>query len=131
MATNYNINIRRYNGTDYDTLYPTTLPTNLIGTIPTAKITNGAITKEKLASGATYTALTVSLPATGWSNNTRTVNVSGVTISNLVLVSPAPASFTAYGENGIYCSAQGSGTLTFTCTSVPSSALTINVVILT
>ena len=70
---------------------------------------------------------TVSLANTGWSSNTKTVSVSGITASNTVIVSPAPASYDAYCECGIYCSAQAAGSLTFTCDTVPSSTLTVNV----
>ena len=72
---------------------------------------------------------TVTLTVTGWSNNQQTVSVTGVTASNTVMVSPAPASVSAYGDAGIYCSAQASGALTFTCASVPTVALSVNVAI--
>lgn len=74
---------------------------------------------------------TATLTTSGWSNNTKTVNVSGVTASNTVVVSPAPSSVSDYAAAGIYCSAQASGTLTFTCTTVPSAAITVNVLIFT
>ena len=70
------------------------------------------------------------LAVADWSSNTQTVNVTGVTASNIVFVSPAPASAADYAAAGIVCTAQGSGTLTFTCTTVPSNAITVNVVIL-
>ena len=38
---------------------------------------------------------------------------------------------TAWAAAGVYCSAQGAGTLTFTCSTVPTSALTANVLIFT
>ena len=72
----------------------------------------------------------VTLTASGWSSKKQTVSVSGVTASNTVLVTPAPASFVAYGEAVVYCSAQGSGTLTFTCDEVPTVSLTVNVLIM-
>ena len=55
------------------------------------QIPDKSITKEKLVAGATYTAATATLTANGWANNQQTVNVSGVTASNLVMVAPAPA----------------------------------------
>lgn len=70
----------------------------------------------------------VTLSASGWSSNKQTVSVTGMTASSNVFVSPSPASFVAYGEAGIYCSAQASGSLTFTCTDKPSAALTVNIV---
>lgn len=73
---------------------------------------------------------TATLTVAGWSNNQQTVSVSGITASNTVIVSPAPASVSAYGNAGIYASAQGAGTLTFTCTTVPTAAININIAIL-
>lgn len=65
-----------------------------------------------------------------WSSNTQTVTVTGVTASNTVIVSPAPASAAEYAACGILCTTQGTDSLTFTCTAVPANALTVNVVIL-
>jgi len=73
---------------------------------------------------------TASLGTSGWSSNTRTINVAGVTTSNNVIVVPAPSSAASYAAAGIVCTAQGAGTLTFTRTSANSSALKINVLIL-
>lgn len=79
--------------------------------------------------GASYSTATVTIPTTGWSSNSITVNVSGVTASNDVIVAPAPASASAWAAAGILCTAQGAGTLTFTRTSANSSALTANVMV--
>jgi hypothetical protein len=76
------------------------------------------------------TGTTASLVVANWSSNTQTVNVTGVTASNNVIVAPAPASQADYTAAGIICTAQGAGTLTFTCTTVPSSAITVNVLII-
>ena len=72
----------------------------------------------------------VSLPVSGWSSNAQTVNVTGVTADCTIIVTAAPASYEHYNECGVRCSAQGSGTLTFVCTDVPTSAVTANVLIL-
>ncbi len=96
-----------------------------------AQIPDKSITKEKLAVGATYTATMVNLEANRWSGNAQTVNVSGVTASNLVMVAPAPGSHIAYSDANVRCTAQGAGTLTFTCDAVPSVALAVNIAILT
>ena len=66
---------------------------------------------------------------TTWTSNQQTVTVSGVTSSNYVVVSPAPASYDDYCEAGIYCSAQGTNSLTFKCDTAPTSSLTVNVMI--
>lgn len=70
------------------------------------------------------------LAVADWSSNTQTVTVTGVTASNTVIVSPAPASAVEYAACGILCTTQGTDSLTFTCTAVPANALTVNVVIL-
>ena len=137
MAQNYGVDIQRWNGQDYDTILPTpdahasTHQAN--GSDPlilqTGNYGDGTITKVKLASGATYTQLTVTLTVAGWSDNSQTVTASGVTASNAVVVSPTPDSYLSYGEFGVYCSAQGAGTLTFTCDSAPDVNLTVNVLI--
>lgn len=73
---------------------------------------------------------TAALNASGWSGKQQTVSVPGVTADNTVLVTPAPGSYVAYGEAVVYCSAQASGTLTFTCDEVPTANLTVNVLIM-
>lgn len=85
------------------------------------------------ASWADITSTPATMPTLAvadWSNNTQIVNVTGVTATNTVFVSPAPASAADYASAGIVCTAQGAGTLTFTCTTVPSNAITVNVVCL-
>lgn len=79
---------------------------------------------------ASVSSITVNLVVANWSNNSQTVTATGVTASNNVIVSPAPASIDDYVAGGIKCTAQGSGTLTFTCTTTPSTAISVNVLIL-
>ena len=64
----------------------------------------------------------------GTNKYTQTVNVSVVTASNVVFVSPAPASADEYASCGVICISQGAGTLTFQADSVPASDITVNVV---
>lgn len=86
---------------------------------------------DGLTSGsASATTATATLTTTGWSGTEQTVSVTGATASNNVIASPAPGSHADYFASGCHCSAQGSGTLTFTCTDRPSAALTVNVLIL-
>ena len=137
MAQNYEIDIKRFNGQDYDTLLPTPAShasTHQAGgsdpiTLQTGNYGDGTITKVKLASGATYTQLTVTLTVAGWSDNSQTVTVSGVTANKAVVVYPTPGSDLSYGEFGVYCSAQAANSLTFVCDSVPDVALAINIFI--
>ena len=78
------------------------------------------------------TSVTVTLTTSGWSSNTQTVTVSGVVASEtaqLITPTPAIASQSAYYEAGIMCTNQGTNSLTFTCQTVPTSNLTVYVVI--
>lgn len=100
--------------------------------VPTLTISSGVATRSWTApggGGGSITTATVTLATADWSSNAQTVNVTGVTASNSVMLSPAPASQYLYAANGVTCSAQGAGTLTFSCETVPGSALTINVLI--
>ena len=86
------------------------------GTIPTARLT-------KVNS-------TITLTSADWSSNTQTVSVTGVTSTGIIFVSPDPTDQSAYTSAGILCTAQAAGTLTFTCDTVPSGDLSVNVVML-
>lgn len=66
----------------------------------------------------------ITLSSSGWSGNTQTVSAMGVTQTNTVITGPVPASASVAMQSGVYCSAQGQGTLTFTCSSAPSANLT-------
>ena len=80
--------------------------------------------------GAGADVIQVSITVANWNATTTcTKTVTGVTTSNSVIVSPAPASISDYVSAGVYCSAQGSGTLTFTASSTPTADLTVNVMI--
>ena len=75
------------------------------------------------------TATTATLIVDSWSEKTQTVSVAGVTATNHILALAAPASHTAWTEAGVYCSAQGAGSLTFTCEDTPAATLTANFLI--
>lgn len=90
--------------------------------------TNGSI--KAVYDATKHTTATATLAVASWSSNSITVSVTGVTASNLVIVSPAPASWAAWGKAGVYCSAQAAGQLTFTCTVTPTAALTANIIIM-
>lgn len=72
---------------------------------------------------------TATLTAAGWSEGVQTVSVPGVGADSLVVVAPAPASYEAWGEHMVRCSAQGAGTLTFAAGDTPTEALTANILI--
>ena len=76
------------------------------------------------------TTKTVTLTSAWWSSNSQTVSATWVTASNTVIVSPAPADIADYADKWVYCSAQGSGTLTFGCDTAPSGDIVVNVLIM-
>ncbi|MGM9588314.1 MAG: hypothetical protein ACI3VA_12625, partial [Candidatus Limivicinus sp.] len=76
------------------------------------------------------TGRTASLPVSGWSDLSQTVSVEGITAENTLIVSPAPDSITACSEAGMYCAAQGAGTLTFVCADMPEGDVVYNILIL-
>lgn len=88
----------------------------------------GAVLKEELDSKVQTR--NVSLSPSDWVSLTQTVNVSGVTNDNIVLVTPAPASYTEYHGCGVYCSAQNDGSLTFTAVTAPTVTLNVQIMLI-
>ena len=74
----------------------------------------------------------VTLPASGWDADTKTqtVSIPGMTASTNCIITAAPASYMAYAEASVRCTAQASGSLTFACETAPTENLTVNVLIL-
>ena len=92
---------------------------------------NGVANKSYVDSKSP-TSVTITLTTSGWSSNTQTVTVSGVSATEtaqLITPTPAIASQSAYYEAGIMCTGQAANSLTFTCQTVPTSNLTVYVVI--
>lgn len=76
--------------------------------------------------------VSITLPASGWSNNAQTVTVTGVLAdetAQLIQPMPAMASQTTYYDAGILCTGQATNQLTFTCKTVPTADLTVYVAI--
>lgn len=91
-------------------------------------MTNGTTASwEDVSSSPT---IAPALIAANWSNNQQTVNVTGVTGTNAIIVAPIPTDAQDYASAGILCIGQGAGTLTFSCTSVPANDLQVNVLII-
>jgi len=90
--------------------------------------TNGQIIAGPININETLSTASVSLVVANWSNNTQTVTVNGITSNSLVWVSPANSSLAEYGDCKVYCSQQGTNSLTFTCSTTPSNALTVEVI---
>lgn len=76
-----------------------------------------------------FTTATCTL-ATSMTLTGQTVTVTGVTASNTVIVGPAPASQDVWVAAGVKCTAQAANSLTFTATSAPTAAITVNVIIM-
>lgn len=106
--------------------------TESIGTIQSSLSTVegevASLNADILTKNDKLNAVTVTLTAEGWVDNAQTVSASNVTADNIVWVSPAPASFIAYGKASIRGTAQGAGTITFTCTKLPTEAISVEVV---
>lgn len=71
----------------------------------------------------------ITLAADGWAEQRQTAVVSAVTADSIVFVSPAPDSYTVYGENGLRCIEQSAGSLSFACDTVPEGAVTVHVAV--
>lgn len=96
------------------------------------QITSSAISEIISTCGPAHAiakGVSVPLPANGWSSETQTVAVPGVTSATNIVVSPAPSSRDNYLASDIYMSAQGEGTVTFSCASAPSSDVTVNLLL--
>ena len=97
---------------------------------------NGAGGVSAAVKGTDYAApsvgVSVTLTASGWNANTKTqtVSVAGVTATANCIITAATDSYMAYAEAGVRCTAQGAGTLTFACETVPTADVAANVLIL-
>lgn len=77
---------------------------------------------------------TVVLAATGWIDNTQTVQVEKVIANSnqqAVIAVANAASVDTYLDANIKMTGQGAGTLTFVCDEVPTSSVALNLMILT
>lgn len=138
MAQTYEIDIKRFNGQDYDTLLPTpaahaaTHQANGSDpiTMQTGNYGDNTVTTAKIADGAVSQGVKITLPVASWANKSITVNVAYVTANNNVLVSASPESREAWNDSEVYCTGQAQGTLTFSCSSTPAEDINVNVVVL-
>ena len=71
----------------------------------------------------------ITLTSGGWSDDSYTATVSGVTSSNSVIVTPIPSDIEEYVAAGIICASQGTNSLTFSCVSAPEENIEVNVMI--
>lgn len=94
------------------------------------KIGKSSVAEQMAVKQDKHIPLSITLTASGWSNNLQTVIANGVTTNSTVIVTSAPQNWLLYQEANIYCSQQMENSLTFTCETIPSSNLIANVVIL-
>ena len=109
-----------------------------VGAVPTSRTVNGkplssniSLTADDVGAANPPALRTATLSASGWAGNSQTVTVQGVLAdesAQLIQPMPALASQTAYYEAGILVTGQAANSLTFTCSTVPSSNLTVYVV---
>lgn len=81
--------------------------------------------------GAAPTTAAVTLTANGWGGgeNAQTATVQGVTVSSAVIVAPAPTYEDKWVASKVICAGQSPNTLRFTCTSIPTENITVNVLV--
>lgn len=72
---------------------------------------------------------TINIAVSAWDSASKTaaVTVYGVTADNAVDVAPAESSFDDYVNAGIRATAQSNGKLTFTCKTIPTKAISVNI----
>ena len=74
---------------------------------------------------------TLVLPYTSWDSTTKTITVSAFLGSDnskvAVDVSPEESSFDDYVNAGIRASSLGNGTITFSCKTVPTKTIAVNI----
>lgn len=109
-----------------------------VGAVPTSRTVNGkplssniSLTADDVGAANPPTLRTATLTTSGWSSNSQTLTVQGVisdSDSQIVRISPDDkASATAWAEAGVWCTTQGTNSLTFTCDSVPSANINLNI----
>ena len=87
------------------------------GTVPHARLTNAVVSNS------------ITIAVADWNGGTTcTKMVSGLTATSTVWVAPDNASQSDYLTAGVYASAQATDSITFTATTTPTSALTVNVI---
>ena len=101
------------------------------GGVPTPENDDQAANKGYVDSMMNF--ISIALPASGWVDNSQTVNVAGVLADEdicSVIIGAALNCREAYNDSGAQCTAQLNGQLTFGCENAPTTDLTINVVVL-
>ena len=71
----------------------------------------------------------ITILSTDWIGMTATKEVDGITATNIVWVSPAPASYVNYATAEIRATIQSANSLTFECSETPTLDITVNILI--
>lgn len=73
---------------------------------------------------------TITLAKASWSSKTYNATVAGLTSDSIIFVQPTSSSTTAYANAQVKATAQATNKLTFTCSTVPTADLTVQIVII-
>lgn len=119
------------NGLDENAFYMTTGIGSGTSYVEDEVLYLGELTGGGGSSGSSVVKATGTLLSTGWNaeSKTQTAEVTGVLADSAILVGPHPDSLTAYGDSQIYATAQASNSVTFTCETIPTTNITVNVFI--
>ena len=82
---------------------------------------------ETMLVGALPQNLTVELSANGWVNKAQSVTVTGMNSTKSVIVQANDETVEAYNNAGVKCTSQDANALVFTCDTVPSGTIKVNV----
>ena len=77
-----------------------------------------------------HTNLMVTILAGGWVDNVQTIRVYGVTEDCTVVAGPDISCESEYAACEVWCSSQGTDTLTFSCTFEPNVDLYANIALM-
>ena len=119
------------NGLDENAFYMTTGSGSGISYVEDEVLYLGDLMGGGGSSGSSVGKATGTLLSTGWDaeSKTQTTEVIGVLADSAILVGPNPDSLTAYGDSQIYATAQANNSITFTCETIPTTNITVNVFI--
>lgn len=119
------------NGLDENAFYMTTGSGSGTSYVEDEVLYLGELTGGGGSSGSSVVKATGTLLSTGWDaeSKTQTAEVTGVLADSAILVGPHPDSLTAYGDSQIYATAQANNSVTFTCETIPTTNITVNVFI--
>ena len=81
MADSLNVQMHKYNGTDFDNLYPSTTPNQIIGQIPADKI-SGEFTIDQITGDIPVSKLTGTLPVEKGGTGTTTLTDSELVVAH-------------------------------------------------